>query len=784
MRYIVERAALSRGVEMSCRYLQRGVWLFVFVSGMLAGLACAPAAHASLFADVSGIVHDLQHRPLPAASVVLKAHGSEFAMRAQTDASGDFHFAAVPFGDYSLVVSHNGFADVSESITVTSGSSPVLHVALPVAGVRETVNVGADTDQTDVSTVTPTVMLGERDIDATPGADRANSLAMITDYVPGAYMTHDMLHMRGGHQVSWLLDGVEIPNTNIASNLGPQIDPRDIAYLQVDRGSYGADLGDRTYGVFDVNPKSGFERGREGEVRVTAGSALETDDQLSFGDHSQRAAYYMSLHGNRSDYGLAPPVEQAVHDAENGYGGFGSFTFNRDAKDQLRLLTQWRRDFFQIPYDPEGNDYENQLYDSSGLRDTQGETDGVVAFTWTHSLSPQAVVTMSPFYHYNSANYEPNSNDSPAATTSDRASQYAGVQAGLSGEIARNHLDAGLYAWGQHDGDDYAVAFHDESYANLRETDKATGGLVEEYISDNYKPNAYLTLTAGLRESWFSGSGLTERATFPRVGAALRVPRLHWVFRAFYGHFFQPAPLVTVSDALLGYANSSNTGFAPLHGERDEEHQFGVQIPYKGWLLDADTFQTEASNYLDHSNIGESSIYLPVTIAGVLVQGWELTLHSPRLWKWGQMHLAYSNQIAKQCGPITGGPGTSAMIAPRCDPAAGYTPLDHDQRNTLNAGGDVALPLRLSASTNVYYGSGFSNGYPGPPSPYDGGYLPSHTTFDLRLARNFGENVSVAVDASNVANRRVLLDNSLTFGGFHENDPRQIYGELRYRFHF
>ena len=27
-------------------------------------------------------------------------------------------------------------------------------------------------------------------------------------------------------------------------------------------------------------------------------------------------------------------------------------------------------------------------------------------------------------------------------------------------------------------------------------------------------------------------------------------------------------------------------------------------------------------------------------------------------------------------------------------------------------------------------------------------------------------------------------DNSLTFGGFHYNDPRQIYGEVRYRFHF
>jgi endonuclease V-like protein UPF0215 family len=42
----------------------------------------------------------------------------------------------------------------------------------------------------------------------------------------------------------------------------------------------------------------------------------------------------------------------------------------------------------------------------------------------------------------------------------------------------------------------------------------------------------------------------------------------------------------------------------------------------------------------------------------------------------------------------------------------------------------------------------------------------------------------VSVNALNVANRRVLLDSSLTFGGFHWNNPREIYAELRYRFHY
>jgi len=67
---------------------------------------------------------------------------------------------------------------------------------------------------------------------------------------------------------------------------------------------------------------------------------------------------------------------------------------------------------------------------------------------------------------------------------------------------------------------------------------------------------------------------------------------------------------------------------------------------------------------------------------------------------------------------------------------------------------------------------------------YPGDYLPSHTTFDLSVGKTFAEKFTLSVTALNVANRRVQLDNSLTFGGFHWNDSRQLYAEVRYRFHY
>jgi hypothetical protein len=92
------------------------------------------------------------------------------------------------------------------------------------------------------------------------------------------------------------------------------------------------------------------------------------------------------------------------------------------------------------------------------------------------------------------------------------------------------------------------------------------------------------------------------------------------------------------------------------------------------------------------------------------------------------------------------------------------------------------LPWHAYTATNVYYGSGFTNGLPG--VQYPGDYLPAYTTADLSFGKTFAEKYIISVIGLNVASRRVQLDNSVTFGGFHWNDTRQIYAQLRYRFRY
>lgn len=766
---------------------------FIRHSLLAAMLTIAAPAFAGVFGAVRGVVHDPSHRPVQGAMVMLRAKSSDWNKTAYTNAAGEFQFNAVPLGDYTVSVANLGFEQIAQDVTVISGTVPVAHFQLKVASERQSVTVSAEQTIVPTDSATPVTLVNKEDIQRTPGADRSNSLAMITDYTPGAYISHDQLHIRGGHQTEWLLDGVPVINTAIAQNVAPQFDPKDLDYVEVNRGSYGPEFGDRTYGVFNVVPRTGFERNKEAELVLSAGNFYQTNNSFSLGSHTDRFAYYASLNGNRSNLGLQPPVPQVVHDAVNGVGGFASLIFNVQSSDQLRLVTSLRRDYFQVPYDPFPNDIENnpasgQYAPSIGLRDGQHEADAGLIFTWLHTFSSHLMTTVSPFYHYNRGDYDSNPNDNPVATTEHRASTYAGGQASFALNYKRNDLQAGFLSFYQQDNQLFGAIFNPLSFSPVppafTDTEHPNANLQAFFIDDKFTPIPWLTLSAGMRPTWFSegsfavGSAppISESAISPRFGATLTLPKLRWTFRAFYGHYYQAPPIESVSGpALINFTQQSGLSFATLPGERDEEHQFGLTIPWQGWVLDADTFTTNARNFLDHNNIGASSIFFPIAISRARISAWEVTLRSPRFAHRGQVHLAYSNQIAKGAGTVVGG-----LVQGGLPP--NLTPLDHDQRNTLSAGGDVTLPWRAFASTNVYYGSGFHNAFPG--APYPGDYLPAHTTLDFSFGKDFGERFTASVTALNVANRRVEYDNSLTFGGYHWNNPREIYAELRYRFHF
>ncbi|HZP18126.1 MAG TPA: TonB-dependent receptor, partial [Terriglobales bacterium] len=177
-----------------------------------------------------------------------------------------------------------------------------------------------------------------------------------------------------------------------------------------------------------------------------------------------------------------------------------------------------------------------------------------------------------------------------------------------------------------------------------------------------------------------------------------------------------------------------------------------------------------ARNYFDHDALGSSNIFFPLTLAHARIRGWEASAGSPTIAGRARLRLAYSHQFAEWSGQVTSGLITGDICYTLCF-------LDHDQRDTVSSGFNVALPWKSSADFSVSYGSGFLDG-DGP------GHLPGHTTYDVALAKSLTDRLALRLTVLNVANHRYLLDNSNTFGGTHFANAREISAQLTYRFRY
>lgn len=730
-------------------------------------LVAAISAMGQGFGSLRGTVKDPTNAVIPGAAVSLKGVASGWQQTTQTDTAGTFRVNAIPIGDYTLQVEKEGFGTYRQNFQVLIDSAPNLEIGLQVSVAAQSVDVTEQ--QTPVEATAPEshsapVLVSRAEImEDLPGADRMSSLQFITETTPSAFVLHDHLHVRGGHQIDYLIDGVPVPNTNMSSNVGRALDPKDIDEVQINRGGYGAGNGDRTFAQVNILTRSGFDFNNDADMTVTYGSNHQTNDQFGVGGHNAKFAWYASLVGSRTDLGLEPPTEQVIHNMGSGEGFFTNMSYQLGAADSLRWTASLRNDHFQIP--------NTLTAQQEGFRDTDQERDSFVTFNWVHTVSSSTLLTVSPFFHWNNSQYVGAPGD-PYRSNSKNASDYAGAQAEVTNIEGQNNLKAGLYGFFQRNDQIFGLA-----NATTAESVSATpiGGVGATYVNDQYKPWKWLTMTAGVRLTHFSGL-TNENAANPRLGASIQVPKLNWVIRSFYGTYYQAPPLYTVGGGLFGATllqTTNSFSFSPLKGERDIQREFGLTIPFKGWIFDTDHFATSIRNFLDHDVLGNSNILLPLTTPFARVRGTEMVLRSPTVKRRYRFHAAYSNMITQYMGAPVG--GLIEPVPKFC--LASWCYIDHDQRNTLTTGVHTTLPRRAWFSTNYVHGSGVVAG-DGP------AHIPPTNTADVMLGKAIGEAFTLSLSALNVSNTRYPLSVNSTFAGTHFNNPREVIASLRYRFHF
>src|SRR5262249_20591051 len=160
------------------------------------------------------------------------------------------------------------------------------------------------------------------------------------------------------------------------------------------------------------------------------------------------------------------------------------------------------------------------------------------------------MLTVSPFVHFNRANYDGDPNDAPVSTVQHLDSTYAGGHVALNGVSAKHNSGIGISAFGQQHNEFIHLLANDGPANNCLQQRPSSGQREAGFLEDQFKATTWLTLTAGVRLTHFAGA-VSENAASPRIGAAIRIPYLNWIVRGFYGRYYQAPPLSTVSGPLL-----------------------------------------------------------------------------------------------------------------------------------------------------------------------------------------------------------------------------------------
>ena len=157
------------------------------------------------------------------------------------------------------------------------------------------------------------------------------------------------------------------------------------------------------------------------------------------------------------------------------------------------------------------------------------------------------LLTVSPFYHYNAANY-----DSSPTTFPSPPRRIAPPPTPAARSASAPNLPGIIFRRAS------TVFTSRITSCSARSSTMAAATALHRHRTPHRQPRRifrrrqiqvipWLTYGRNAAYTFFRRDGFSENAISPRFGAALTVPHLNWTFRGFYGHYYQAPPLITAS---------------------------------------------------------------------------------------------------------------------------------------------------------------------------------------------------------------------------------------------
>jgi hypothetical protein len=211
---------------------------------------------------ISGTVTDPNNAVLPNASVTIENAVTAFKQTVNTGADGAFRFNNVPFNNYVLTASADGFSPAKQTLNVRISVPININIPVNIGSAAETVTVtGAGSDMLENVPSTHTDV-DKNLLERLPVRSPGNGLSdVVTLAAPGVVAdSNGFMHPLGDHaQVNVSLDNQPISDQQ-SKAFSTQIPVNAIQSLEVVTGAAPAEYGDKTSLVINAITHSGLIR--------------------------------------------------------------------------------------------------------------------------------------------------------------------------------------------------------------------------------------------------------------------------------------------------------------------------------------------------------------------------------------------------------------------------------------------------------------------------------------------------------------------------------------------
>jgi hypothetical protein len=399
----------------------RRAFVFIVVS-VLFGVAVAPALIAQANSGtVSGSVTDPTGAVVPGATVTIQNPVSGYTQSAETNSSGEFQFANLPFNHYHMTAVATGFGSVAGDASVNSSVPLHMKFVLTVQGSATTVTVDAgDLLENDTTMHTD---LDRKSFSKLPIESQSSSVSsLVTLMSPGvAADSNGLFHGLGDHASnSFSVDGQPMTDqqSKVFSN---QIPVNSIQSVQVIDGAPPAEYGDKTSLVIVVTTRSGLGVTQPtGAISGSYGSFGSTTGAFNLSYGGKNWGNFLSVDGLNTGRFLDGPEFSVFHDRGNEENFFDRMDYQFASGDSLHLNLNYTRSWFQTPnaYDNlnvrnviSGGSGPNPVYGNVGNTDQKSKIETFnIAPAYTKVLSQYSVWNIGAYVRKDAYNYYPSEN--------------------------------------------------------------------------------------------------------------------------------------------------------------------------------------------------------------------------------------------------------------------------------------------------------------------------------------------------------------------------------------